>query len=208
MADARAGVRNATKALGGSNTPRMCLHYVRTWLNAPGGAPTASAAWAMSKHKHRRDYNAPAGVPVYFSPNHVALSIGDGKIISTDWPRSGHVGQTTIRTLEKRWNHRYLGWAANINGVPINNVSAAGDVATPAFLGLPDDPLAGLEQGFSEIGNAFKWVADQHNWLRVAEVLGGVILLLMAVFSWDTIKDTASKMATKTKTTVKGGSSA
>lgn len=200
MADALAGVTNAQKALGGSNTPRMCLHYVRTWLNAPGGAPTASAAWAIAKQKHRRDYNAPAGVPAYFSPNHVALSIGDGKIISTDWPRVGHVGQTTIRTLEKRWSHRYLGWTEDINGVRIANVGAASGGATPAFsFGLPDNPLDGLAQGFADIGNAFKWVADPHNWLRVAQVIGGVVLLLMAVFSWDTVKDTVTTAASKVK---------
>lgn len=88
------------------------------------------------------------------------------------------------------------------------NGSGKGAVVTTAGLQNPLDPdtytqgFQDFADAFSGLGTALGWLADTHNWLRIAEVLGGVVLLLMAVFTWDTIKDTVSKAASKTKTRV------
>ena len=56
----------------------------------------------------------PPGVPVYFrNPRskygHIALSLGGGRIRSTDWPRAGVVGNTTIGEQERAWAISYVG---------------------------------------------------------------------------------------------------
>src|SRR4051794_21661275 len=120
--------RRANNALGSRVTVGMCLHYVRVWCGAPGGYPTAIAGWRGAKYKHAGDKNPPAGVPVWYSggsAGHVALSIGGGKIISTDWPHSGNVGKTTVTGLASSWHKTYLGWSEDIDNARIQKIGGA-----------------------------------------------------------------------------------
>lgn len=192
-ANAALGVRNATAAIGGHNIPRMCLFYVRTWLGGPGGPSTAALAWATSKYKHKGDANPPAGVPVYFAPNHVALSIGGGTIVSTDWPTIGHIGETTITELAKAWNHPLLGWTSDIDGALIAGVGNVQDVGfypgdpglTPInpfnIPGNPDKKFTQSAGALAAWARVAEFLVNPMSQMRIIEFITGSVLIVVAV---------------------------
>ena len=99
----------------------MCLSYVQEWLGGVHGIPVAAAAWDASKQKHPGDKNPPAGVPVFWHPRpggskfgHIALSVGNGRIRTTDFPKRGMVSETKIDNIQKRWGLVYAGWAGDM----------------------------------------------------------------------------------------------
>ncbi|HZE67879.1 MAG TPA: hypothetical protein VE081_14680 [Sporichthyaceae bacterium] len=110
-----------------------CQRFVRTALGTPADARSAIASWRQTPARYRHtSANPPAGVPVYWAPNHVALSAGDGYVYSNDILRKGQVNFVPIDLIEKKWGLKPLGWASWMNGVALN--VAQTDV----------DPTAGL----------------------------------------------------------------
>lgn len=101
-----------------NNKVNGCLATVSYWLGGAHGVPNAITAWNRSIAKHPGDRHPPAGVPVYWGGGvgHVALSLGNGMIRSTDWPSDGRTGTTSIDTLSFAWGKRYLGWAGDTWG--------------------------------------------------------------------------------------------
>lgn len=118
----RAAVRWATRV---THYPtRTCMVFVRTALHVGPRYGTPRIAWAAAHYRHRSRFRAiPAGVPVYTagstSPGHIVLSLGNGKVRSTDWPSAGRVGTVRLRTLLRSWGHHYLGWSEDLNGVRV-----------------------------------------------------------------------------------------
>lgn len=113
----RTGISRALNQSG--NEVNNCLGTVSYWLGGSHGVPNAITAWQRSIAKHPGDLHPPAGVPVYWSggrDGHVALSLGNGMIRSTDWPSAGRVGTTSISTLSLAWGKHYLGWAGDTWG--------------------------------------------------------------------------------------------
>ncbi len=107
----------------------QCLHFV--WLCLDGqhsyGLPDANAAFGASRHLSTTG-TPPAGVPVYFLGSkygHVALSVGGGRIRSTDWPSRNRIGEVEISVLAKSWGRRYAGWAADMAGHMIPGTSGS-----------------------------------------------------------------------------------
>jgi TP901 family phage tail tape measure protein len=99
----------------------LCQKFVRMALGAGPGFPSAIAAWKGAKFKHgiANPTAVPAGVPVYWGGGqygHVALSTGAGRIISTDYPKTGRIGTGTISSLTSAWHKPLLGWTEDING--------------------------------------------------------------------------------------------
>jgi hypothetical protein len=97
----------------------MCLSTVQEWMDCPHAIPWAEAAWNASKQRHRRDLNPPAGVPVFWhNPKskfgHIALSVGHGRVRSTDWPSRATVGEADIDAITRRWGLVYLGWTGDM----------------------------------------------------------------------------------------------
>jgi hypothetical protein len=102
----------------------MCQAFVRTCFDAPGGAPSAIAAWNNSNTKHRVSSGAhvPRAVPVFWAGGtfgHTAFSLGNGLCRSTDWPSRGRVSTVAIDTITRTWNKTFLGWSETENGVRI-----------------------------------------------------------------------------------------
>ena len=88
----------------------MCLHFVWRCLDGQHtyGLPDANAAFRASRHLHTTG-TPPAGVPVYFlgsKHGHVALSVGGGRIRSTDWPSSNRISVVRISELSRAWGRR------------------------------------------------------------------------------------------------------
>lgn len=112
----------------------MCLSFVRQSWGLPGGVPHANAAWRGARKKHPYNGNPdsiPYGAPVWSDRpggstyGHVFLAGGktkNGKRIfwSNDISVSGGISPVTIDAFERRWGHRILGWAEDLNGYDLN----------------------------------------------------------------------------------------
>ncbi|QUE25340.1 endolysin [Microbacterium phage Fizzles] len=108
-----------------------CLEAVWAAYKANGAratttAPTATAGWHRSAGKHPGDRNPPAGVPVWWgekpssAAGDVVISLGDGRVVATDWPYNGVINVTTIALRERQIARPYLGWTEEILGAPID----------------------------------------------------------------------------------------
>ena len=104
------------------NPVGMCDHQVGVYYGyGSSGYATAIAHWnaTPATDKHPGDVNAPAGALVFWSggssgAGHVALSLGGGKIVSTDYPRAGITSTTTIDAISNGWGEHYMGWATPV----------------------------------------------------------------------------------------------
>lgn len=109
----------------------MCMKWTRTMFGRPAvgdvdgdGDADAVDGWKSCKQKHPGDRNPPAGVPVFWSGGrngygHVGISLGNRTFRGTDSPTSGKVGTVGLDWPEQHWGLTYLGWADDLNGVPI-----------------------------------------------------------------------------------------
>lgn len=99
----------------------MCQKYVRgpCW-EVPSLYGSAIEAWNGAKHKHPGDRNPPKGAPTYYRGGqygHAVLSVGGGRIRSTDCTTSTYVNDAALSWPETAWGYTYLGWTEDINGV-------------------------------------------------------------------------------------------
>ena len=120
-----------------TNTPGTCQMWTRGIFGAHSagdrdldGDADAVDGWISESaaHRHQGDRNPPRGVPVAFAGGsrgygHRAVSLGGGRIRSTDMTSSGYkagvVGTTTIAQIERSMGVRYLGWSDTITGLLI-----------------------------------------------------------------------------------------
>jgi hypothetical protein len=122
----------ATRALAStSNTPGGCYAWTRTQFGSPAigdwdgdGDADAVDGWKATKVKHPGDRNPPRGVPVFWSGGshgygHAAVSLGDGKIRSTDAGGRGVPATVDLGWVERAWGLTYLGWSEDLAGVTI-----------------------------------------------------------------------------------------
>lgn len=120
------------------NEPGTCQLWTRTQFGAPSAGDRdgdsdsdAVDGWKSEPVSKRHfDRNPPRGVPVAFSGGsrgygHRAISLGDGKIRSTDMTATGYkpgvVGTTTIDQIERSMGVSYMGWSETITGALIPN---------------------------------------------------------------------------------------
>jgi hypothetical protein len=119
----------------------MCLWTVQEWFGSPHLHPDA---WTHAKHVTLISGTPPPGVPVWYGPGtgsrfgHVALSLGGGRIRSTDCPREGVVGDDDLHWPQRRWGHDYIGWSTSIGGQPIPGLGGDDDM-TPEQAKTLDD---------------------------------------------------------------------
>lgn len=101
-----------------------CANYVSNCVsngNFGYGISSAIDAWRKATHKHTTG-TPPAGAPVYWGNGvygHIAISVGGGKVRSTDYPALRRVGETDIHNLENYFGMapgRYLGWSSDLAG--------------------------------------------------------------------------------------------
>lgn len=126
---ALAGGRLVTAArnrVGNANQVGTCQLTMRSIAGLPSagdfdgdGDADAVDAWRRCRSKGEvvETSNAdriPAGTFVYWSGGrngygHVAITLGDGRCVSTDWP-SGRIGVAKIDDITRTWNLRLLGY--------------------------------------------------------------------------------------------------
>lgn len=127
LGNAQPGVEKAiASAVGSHSYPvGLCLQWVRTRWGIDVGAPNAIAAWrVVPTDKRHSFYTPPAGVPVFWSGGshglgHVAISLGNGKVRSTDIGGAGTVTTVDLSVITAKWKMTYLGWTDALNGVVV-----------------------------------------------------------------------------------------
>lgn len=95
----------------------QCLHHVWEATAIPEqGIPNANEGWqyaARNGQLHAGDRSSPRGSWVYWSNatfGHVALSLGDGRIASTDVEGAATTGIVPLSWVETNWGQSYRGW--------------------------------------------------------------------------------------------------
>ncbi|KRF44429.1 hypothetical protein ASH01_10425 [Terrabacter sp. Soil811] len=121
----------------------MCCNFVWNCIAAPHtfGLADANAAWARAAQR-RGGTDAPAGAPVYWAGGkhgHIALSVGAGRVRSTDWPAKGKVGEVDIDVITKAWGITYRGWSADFAGTAIPGLGAGQTALAGGGGGAVDD---------------------------------------------------------------------
>lgn len=94
----------------------MCDQFVANMYGfGSSGYNTAVDNWKATPTslKHPNDMDAPAGALMYWGggDGHVAISLGNGSIVSTDINGSGTVGTAPASAISSKWGKPYLGWA-------------------------------------------------------------------------------------------------
>lgn len=101
----------------------MCLRDVRIQYGIPSGSPNAIAAWKAAGNRRQHTwYDAPAGVPVFWSggstgAGHIAIADGLGNCWSSDIRRAGKFDLVPLAEIHNKWGLKYLGWTEVLNGV-------------------------------------------------------------------------------------------
>lgn len=109
-----------------TNSPGTCLMSVRIWCGINARYPDAATAWRNANYRHVGDRTGiPRGAAVYWTGGsrgfgHIALSLGDGLVRSTDAGGQGIVATRSVAWFDRNWPAlNYAGWAWNINEVRI-----------------------------------------------------------------------------------------
>ena len=99
----------------------MCLATVRGYYGVEPKYPSAERAWYAAEHKHTvPSSKVPRGVPVFWTNGrygHVAISLGNGLCLSTDWKENGRIDVARIDDITRRWGQTFRGYTNDLNGV-------------------------------------------------------------------------------------------
>lgn len=121
-----AAIRYARKEISNpsQNWRQLCLKFTRSCFGVGPRDLSAKVGWQRAKLKHptSRAASIPAGVPIWWkigTYDHVAISVGNGRCISTDILRSGKPDEVDIDLVSDRWGAELLGWSEDINGVDV-----------------------------------------------------------------------------------------
>lgn len=104
----------------------QCLATVRQYYGVPAGFPTAAASYAAADHKHlvSTGVDVPRGAPVWWTggshgAGHVAISVGGGICLSTDWKEQGKIDYARIDEITSRWGLSFKGYTEEVNAVVV-----------------------------------------------------------------------------------------
>src|SRR5262245_48884821 len=112
------GARNAENDR--TNDPGMCQQQTRIWAGISAKYPDAITAWRNTNDRHPGNRNPPRGSFVFWSGGssghgHVAMSLGGGKVRSTDAGGRGRVATVELGWVERNWDQHYEGWSWDNN---------------------------------------------------------------------------------------------
>jgi len=127
--DAETGARNAEADK--TNDPGYCQQQTRMWSGIPSRYPDASTAWRNTNDRYPGNRNPPRGAHVFWTGGshgygHVAMSLGGGKVRSTDAGGAGKVATVDLGWVESAWGLPYAGWAWDNNEVTIPHSTSGG----------------------------------------------------------------------------------
>lgn len=111
------GADYAAKQVGKSCKVGWCQATVNSWygVGPSGGSATAAFQTAKQRVTTGNSNAIPRGAKVHWSGGskgygHVAIGVGNGKCISTDWPRGRTIGVARIDDISRKWGLRLQGY--------------------------------------------------------------------------------------------------
>jgi hypothetical protein len=130
VADSDAAETVAAAKASSYNTPGQCLGWSREQADIPSRYVDAATAWEHATGRHAGDPTPPKGAAVYWTGGsgghgHIAISVGNGMVRSSDAGGSGVVATISLKQLSREWHLTYVGWADTINGYRIPGVARA-----------------------------------------------------------------------------------
>jgi hypothetical protein len=101
-----------------------CLKAIRSLFLVDALWPDAETACENLQHLHRETdpNNIPWGVPIWWvngRHGHVAMSLGKGRCLTTDYVKTGYLGVAQTDRLASWCGGRLVGWSEDINGVVV-----------------------------------------------------------------------------------------
>ena len=158
------------------NYKGLCLAFTRLCYGVSAKFPDANKGWAGAKRKHITANSAsiPAGVPVWWAigkHGHVAISVGNGRCISTDILRTGKPDEVAIDTISKKWGASLRGWSEDINGATVYSNSGfrmsvsglrSARVTDPPKSGTPSGPFGVMVYELESALVATNWLSRDH----------------------------------------------
>lgn len=110
------------------NTPGQCLGWSREQADIPSRYDSAATSWEHATGRHPGDLDPPKGAAVYwlggsYGYGHVAISLGNGMVRSSDAGGSGVVATVPLTWITREWSLTYAGWSNSINGYTIPGVA-------------------------------------------------------------------------------------
>ncbi|MDQ1103800.1 hypothetical protein [Nocardioides zeae] len=158
-----------------------CLVFVRSCFGVDARFLSAIKAWngADRRHVTSRSETIPEGVPVFWRTRgphgHVALSLGNGYVLSNDILRRGRIDVVHIDVITKRWNATLLGWTEDLNGTTVWEPPKPAPPAVrvkPTFRRLHDkeldliEKLQHLKPGTAQHTRRERELAEVYKYLR------------------------------------------
>lgn len=151
-----------------------CLRTIRSLYGVPARDPDATTAWEQTTQKHLETDpdGIPWGVPVWWTNagfGHVAMSLGRGRCLTTDYAESGRLCVAPIAALGAWCRGTLVGWSEDINGVDVWNAPKAKPKPWSR-----DDRIAHLEKALRRaIDNGAKprRIKGIRRWLRELKTL-------------------------------------
>jgi len=127
---AETGAKNAEK--DSTNDPGYCQQQTRQWSGIAAMYPDAATAWRNTNDRHPGNRNPPRGAHVFWTGGssgygHVAMSLGNQKIRSTDAGGRGRVATVDLGWVEANWGLQYAGWAWDNNETTIPHTDEGDD---------------------------------------------------------------------------------
>lgn len=138
-----------------------CLATVRQYYAVPPKYLTAADSWQAAEHKHfaKSGIEVPRGAPVWWTggssgAGHVAISVGGGLCLSTDWKEPGKIDYARIDDITATWALNFKGWTRELNDVVVWRPAPAGPVVHLSNLlpGRRNDDVLALKKRLSEKG--------------------------------------------------------
>lgn len=170
----------------------MCDSFVAQMYGFSGsGYNTAVDNWKATPPnlKHPNDMQAPEGALMYWGggDGHVAISLGDGTIRSTDIGGFGTVTTAPASAITQKWGKPYLGWAyPYFSGTEATNSLGGWNGSTSVVnASLPGDILGSIDPGNLASGFVGAFTKPFEALLSSAlwgfETLLGIVLMLIGV---------------------------
>lgn len=111
------GAEHAIKQVGKPCQIGWCQATVNSWYGVGPSGSSATAAFNAAKQvvRTKNANKIPKGAKVHWSGGrkgfgHVAIAIGNGKCVSTDWPRSKTIGVARIDDISRQWGLQLRGY--------------------------------------------------------------------------------------------------
>jgi hypothetical protein len=97
--------------------PGWCDHYCAQFYGLPySGYASASTHFLDTPSEYRHGFGEPPlGALCYWSggnegKGHIALSAGNGWIVTTDFPKNGYIGEVPRQQIAEYWRVTYQGY--------------------------------------------------------------------------------------------------